>query len=142
MMKDRCLAIATQLAAAARACLGTPFHHQGRAAGMGLDCIGLVIHAMKSVGLHVDDCTDYGRQPEGGKLEEALLRHGYRQVDKWRAGDVLLFRFNGQPQHVGIAVSENAMVHAYAPIGRVVESGLGETWQRRICGIYRWDGKA
>ncbi len=31
--------------AAARTCLGTPFHHQGRAPGVGLDCIGLDHHS-------------------------------------------------------------------------------------------------
>ena len=36
--------------AAARACLGTPFHHQGRMPGVGLDCIGLVIVALARCG--------------------------------------------------------------------------------------------
>jgi cell wall-associated NlpC family hydrolase len=125
------------MADAARACLGTPFHHQGRVAGMGLDCIGLIIHAMQVAGYEVADCTDYGRQPEGEKLHDALIAHGFKTVKKIQAGDVLLFRFNGMPQHVGIALSQSSMVHAYLPIGRVVEAGLGETWLRRISNIYR-----
>lgn len=122
---------------AARACLGTPFYHQGRVAGIGLDCIGLVIHAVKQVGLAVEDVDDYGREPQGDTLHHALISHGFVVVDDIVPGDVLLFRFNGAPQHVGLAVSWDAMVHSYAPIGRVVETGLGETWRRRISGIYR-----
>lgn len=127
---------------AARSCLGTPFYHQGRAAGIGLDCIGLVIHAVKHIGIIVCDEQDYGREPQGSKLHAALINHEFIQhqpisADDVAAGDVLLFRFNGEPQHVGIAVSPKAMVHSYAPIGRVVETGLGETWLRRISGIYR-----
>ncbi len=122
---------------AARACLGTPFYHQGRVAGIGLDCIGLVIHAVKQVGVVVEDQPDYGREPQGQKLHAALMNHGFEIADDIIAGDILLFRFNGEPQHVGLAVSPDAMVHSYAPIGRVVETGLGETWQRRISGIYR-----
>ncbi|MDX1922685.1 MAG: NlpC/P60 family protein [Alphaproteobacteria bacterium] len=125
------------LVTAARACIGTPFYHQGRIAGIGLDCIGLVIHAVKQIGIPVNDQTDYGREPEGERLHAALIAHGFEQVNDITAGDVLLFRFNGEAQHVGLAVSHDAMVHAYAPIGRVVETGLGETWQRRIAGIYR-----
>ncbi len=127
----------TSLVNTARACIGTPFYHQGRVAGIGLDCIGLVIHAVKRVGIMVEDQQDYGREPEGKKLHAALVAHGFEQVEAVTAGDVLLFRFNGEPQHVGLAVSQDVMVHAYAPIGRVVETGLGETWQRRMVGIYR-----
>lgn len=129
--------ITQTLVTAARACIGTPFYHQGRIAGIGLDCIGLVIHAVKQIGIPVNDQTDYGREPEGERLHTALIAHGFELVNDIVAGDVLLFRFNGEPQHVGLAVSRDAMVHAYAPIGRVVETGLGETWQRRIAGIYR-----
>ncbi|MBY0428739.1 MAG: C40 family peptidase [Alphaproteobacteria bacterium] len=121
----------------ARACLGTPFYHQGRVAGIGLDCIGLVIHAVKQIGITVFDEQNYGREPQGDKLHAALLNHEFHLVEDIAAGDVLLFRFNGEPQHVGLAVTTNAMVHSYAPIGRVVETGLGETWTRRIAGIYR-----
>lgn len=129
--------ISQRVVDAARACLGTPFYHQGRVAGIGLDCIGLVIHAIKQAGIDVEDQCDYGRQPEGEKLLGALLQHGFNEVDDILPGDVLLFRFAGAPQHVGLAVSSLAMVHSYAPIGRVVETGLGETWLRRVVGIYR-----
>ncbi len=128
---------AQSLVVAARACIGTPFYHQGRVAGIGLDCIGLVIYAVKQIGITVNDQTDYGREPEGKRLHAALTAHGFKQVSDVAAGDVLLFRFNGEPQHVGLAVSHDAMVHAYAPIGRVVETGIGETWKRRMVGIYR-----
>jgi NlpC/P60 family putative phage cell wall peptidase len=123
--------------ASARACLGTPFHHQGRVAGIGLDCIGLVIHAFRAAGLVIDDQVDYGRRPDGKRLEVALHRHGFVQVEDRRAGDVLLFRFNRAPQHVALAIGEGAMIHAYAPVGRVVEAGLSESWQHRLCAIYR-----
>lgn len=122
---------------AARACLGTPFYHQGRVAGIGLDCIGVIIFALRAIGFEVEDQDDYGREPEGTRLHDALIAHGFEIVDAIMPGDILLFRFNGEPQHVGMAVSTDTMVHAYAPIGRVVETGLGETWQRRMVGIYR-----
>ncbi|NDE91514.1 MAG: peptidase P60 [Alphaproteobacteria bacterium] len=131
--------ISQRLVDAARACLGTPFYHQGRVAGIGLDCIGLVIHALGYVGMSIEDQQDYGREPDGEKLHAALLAHGLVRAESIKPGDVLLFRFNGQPQHVGLATAHDRMVHAYAPIGRVVETGLGETWLRRMVGIYRYN---
>ncbi len=123
---------------AAREALDTPFHHQGRVAGVGLDCIGLIVHAACVAELPVDDCIDYGRNPDGTRLAAALLAHGFEEVTAMQGGDVLLFRFNRLPQHVALATSENSMIHAYAPLGRVVESGIGESWQRRLVGIYRY----
>jgi cell wall-associated NlpC family hydrolase len=125
------------LALSAKGCLGTPFYHQGRVAGVGLDCIGLVIHALQSTGMMIADQQEYGREPEGKKLHTALIAHGFEPVTDIHCGDIILFRFNGQPQHVGLAISARTMVHSYAPIGRVVETSLGETWLRRIAGIYR-----
>lgn len=123
--------------AAARASLGTPFHHQGRASGIGLDCIGLVAHAYQSAGFDIADCLDYGREPEGGRLQAALLAHGFVRAENICEGDVLLFRFHGEPQHAAIALAPSLMIHAYAPVGKVVEAGMGETWLRRLVAIYR-----
>ncbi len=127
-----------KIASAALGCRGTPFHHQGRVRGMGLDCIGVVVHALKAAGIEVNDATDYSRSPENGRLEQSLIDHGFEKADAIQAGDVLLFRFNQQPQHVGVAVSDARFVHAFAPAARVVETGLGEIWQRRLVAIYRY----
>ena len=132
----------TQIAAmiaAARACLGTPFHHQGRLPGQGRDCIGLVVVAARAAGLAVADRADYGRRPDGGSLVEALLAHGAVHVDGpgvVRAGDILVFRYDGQPQHVALATGADAMIHSFAPAGQVVETSLGGYWRRRLAGVY------
>ena len=122
---------------AARAALNTPFHNQGRASLIGLDCIGLIIHALKAAGCDVTDNLSYGRQPAPDALRDALLNHNFTEASDIESGDVLLLRFNNQPQHVALATSPTSMIHSYAPIGRVVETPLGETWLRRVCGIFR-----
>jgi cell wall-associated NlpC family hydrolase len=127
----------TDMIAAARGCLGTPFHHQGRNAKTGLDCIGLIAHAAKAAGLEVQDRTDYARQPQGKELFAALEAHGFVPVQEMIAGDVLVFRFNRAPQHVALALGHDRMIHAYAPVGKVVETGLGVSWLRRLAAIYR-----
>lgn len=124
--------------AATRACIGTPFHHQGRTAGSGLDCIGLVVIGLRAAGILVRDKTDYGRRPDGKSLAEALLSHGAVLVDAMRAGDIVLFRYDGQPQHVALATSDTTMIHSFAPAGKVVETSIGDYWLRRLVGIYRF----
>jgi len=124
--------------AAARACLGTPFHHQGRAPGAGLDCIGLVVVALRAAGRAVRDRSDYARRPDGVALVAALDEHGLKRVDgDIRAGDVLVFRYDHRPQHVALATSAETMIHAFAVAGRVVETGIGAYWRRRLVGTYR-----
>lgn len=123
---------------AARACLGTPFHHQGRAPHIGLDCIGLVIVALRAAGYTVQDRTDYGRRPDGNSLVTALHAHGAVVCDSILPGDVLLFRYDQQPQHVALATTSDSMIHSFAPAGKVVETNIGSYWQRRLTGIYRF----
>ena len=124
--------------AAARQCLGTPFHHQGRAPKVGLDCIGLIIVASEAAGIAVHDRTDYGRRPDGKSLVEALIAHGGVPVDDISAGDILLFRYDGQPQHVALATGKETMIHSFAPAGQVVETLIGTYWRRRLVGVYRF----
>ncbi|MER2519727.1 MAG: NlpC/P60 family protein [Bdellovibrionales bacterium] len=131
----------TQIAAmiaAARACLGTPFHHQGRLPGQGLDCVGLIVVAARAAGLEVEDRRDYARRPDGASLVAALQAHGAALVvgRGIAAGDILVFRYDGQPQHVALATEADAMIHSFAPAGRVVETSLGAYWRRRLTGVY------
>jgi NlpC/P60 family putative phage cell wall peptidase len=124
--------------AAARSCLGTPFHHQGRSPGVGLDCIGLIVIALRAAGFTVHDRADYGRRPDGKSLVAALHAHGAHPVPTLAAGDIVLFRYDGQPQHAALATGPDRMIHSFAPAGKVVETALGAYWRRRLIGIYRF----
>jgi len=121
----------------ARACLGTPFHHQGRTPAVGLDCIGLIVVAAKAAGIEVRDRTDYSPRPDGTSLVAALEEHGFSKADAIQAGDILLFRYDRQPQHVALATSSDTMIHSFAPAGKVVETSIGAYWKRRLTCIYR-----
>ena len=126
------------MVAAARACLGTPFHHQGRLPGVGLDCIGLIVVAASAAGYEIADATDYARQPEEGRLLAGLSANGLTASGAAQAGDVLLFRFDGGPRHAALMTGEDRMIHAFAPVGQVVETGMGDFWRRRLCGAFRF----
>lgn len=141
---------AAAVIAAARTWLGTPYRHQASVRGVGADCLGLVRGVWREV---------VGQEPEavpaytpdwaevGG--EETLLAAAGRWLprlgadDKWRAGDVLVFRMApGVPaKHCAILSAvdgpEPRMIHAYW--GRaVVESWMGPWWRSRVVGAFRF----
>lgn len=128
---------------AARTMLETPFRHQGRLPGVALDCAGFVAETARLLGLPVADQTDYARNPTGGLLESALDGQPclVRVTDGPQPGDVLLMRFDGDPQHLGIYTGEN-LIHAWQVVGKVCEHRLDDAWRRRIVRVYRFVGVA
>lgn len=135
--------IRADLVAAARALIGTPFAHQGRVPGVGLDCAGLVVCALQACGGEVADQRGYGRIPAHGMFTAAIAAHcDSIAQDQVQPGDLMMFAFRGEPQHVAIvsATDPVMLVHAYQDVGRVVENALDATWQARLRGCYRVRG--
>ena len=131
---------AADIIAAARECIGTPFQHQGRICGLALDCAGVILHVARRLGLESVEPAGYARSPSNGALEAAADAQPYfeRVFDK-QPGDVLMMRFTGEPQHVGIFTGEN-IIHGYESIGKVVEHRLDHRWEARIVRVYRFKG--
>lgn len=133
-----------QVIAEARSWVGTPFHHQGRLKGVGVDCAGLLICVGKELGLSDFDVTGYARVPDGRMLQAHCDAHLIRIArDEVRPGDVLLMRWRRYPQHVAIMADGGepcSIIHAYEDVGRCVEHRLDETWAARIVQAYRIRG--
>lgn len=126
----------------ARELLDMPFRHQGRAHTGKTDCAGVICHVASRLGVAYDDQHDYPRLPGNGRLEAALdaQPHLVRiALPDIQAGDVLLMRFGREPQHLAIFAG-NSIIHAYEPIGRVVEHGIDAAWKRRVVRVYRFAG--
>lgn len=133
---------AADIIAAARACLGTPFQHQGRIPGVALDCAGLLIAVAQAIGADYHDVTGYGPHPCGGMLEQALDDQPCLEpvrVAQRRAGDLLLMRFDTEPQHLAVLTGET-IIHAYSNVGKVCEHRLSAVWAARIVRVYRFRG--
>jgi len=135
----------SDLVLAAYTFLGTPFHHQGRLPGVGLDCAGVVVCALKRIGYPVADIAGYGRIPSQGIFTSAITSHCDQiQQDEIEPGDLMMFAFRSEPQHVAIVSATHPvmLIHAYQDVGRVVENSLDATWQSRLRGCYRLRGIA
>jgi cell wall-associated NlpC family hydrolase len=128
--------------AAARAYLGVPFRHQGRTPPLALDCAGLFVMVCRDLGLPVIDEQGYGRNPYKGLLEQCIERQPFLHRvprDEMREGDVLLMKFDGDPQHIAIHAGYS-MIHAYEHVGKVVEHRLAGVWRARVVSVYRFEG--
>ena len=82
----------------AREWVNTPFHHQGRVKGDGVDCAGLIIGVAHELKLSDFDYTSYGREPSKNMLTRLLDEHCERKK-KLKPGCILLMRFVTEPQH-------------------------------------------
>jgi NlpC/P60 family putative phage cell wall peptidase len=131
-----------QIVAEARTWLGTPFHHQGRLRGVGVDCGGLILGVGKALGLmDYAAAPVYGRRPNGPEMRtlcDALL--AARPCDERRGGNILLFAFDVQDQHLAILTGEGTIVHVLAQARACVEHQFDARWQRFVSAVYSYRG--
>lgn len=132
---------------AARAAVGTPFKHQGRLVGKGLDCAGLLVHVARTLGIEPIQRDGYARMPSNGQLEATLeenvaagilLKVSPRDL---LPGDMVLMKFESEnaSRHLGI-VGNGTLIHAWAIVRRVCEHTIDDAWLRRIVAGYRFVG--
>ncbi len=129
------MATRAEIIAEARTWLGTPYHHQGRVKGVGVDCIGVVGGTALNKG--VDGAKEwandpvlhcYGMTPDPrvliGACDRLLVRIPLHTA---MPGDVLVMAFEKEPQHFGIItqLAPMMLIHAYRSARRVVENGIG-----------------
>lgn len=121
-----------QIIAKAREYIGTPFRHQARLKGVGVDCGGLMVCVVRDLKGSSYDFIQYPRQPGMWLLDH--LRAGYYEIPVSEAvpGDAVVFwiRHPEIPAHVGI-LSDRGVIHSHDGILRVTEQCLDGFWEER-----------
>jgi cell wall-associated NlpC family hydrolase len=136
--------------AEARTWLGTPFIHQARLRGVGVDCVGLPIGVARSLGLVAPDfdVTGYPGSPDGKSLLGLADQHMTRiaRADM-QSGDVIVIRWEVEPQHFGMLGDYLhgglSMIHAMGTRdgrGRVIEHRLDKSMLARFVAAYALPG--
>lgn len=128
------------LVVAALSMVGTPFHAQGRAPGIGLDCIGVASCMASQCGHKPQDRQAYPMRPNG-ELQPAMEAQMDRVKGEPQPADVLLMSVDGgEPHHVAIYIGNNEIVHAYIAARKVVKQTYTEHWRRMVVAVYRFPG--
>ncbi len=123
-----------------RGYLGTPFHHQGRVPGVGLDCAGVVVCALQDLGYPITDIKGYGRVPAQNLFLKSILSHfDSILLADIAPGDLMFFVFVSEPQHIAVVsrIDPILLIHSYSQVKKVVENSLDNTWMKRLYGCYR-----
>lgn len=122
-----------------RSFVGTKFVHQGRSKH-GVDCAGLIVLSAKELGASVDDFTAYTMQPSAAVFFEYISKHADRVPDhEMQLGDLLIFEFDANPQHIAILSKVNPfyMIHAANMHRKVVEHRIDEKWMNKLRAVFR-----
>jgi NlpC/P60 family putative phage cell wall peptidase len=140
-----------ELVAEGRSWLRTPFRHQARVKGAGVDCANLIIAVGEVCGVLALDPNlwrryeGYGRLPNPRRMREALATflHSIAAGDAGD-GDVAWLQWRKDlPMHLAIAATfdgRRTIIHAYAGVKEVVEHGLTAEWENRIESWWRYPG--
>ena len=130
----------SEIVAEARTWLDTPYLHQGRRKGHGVDCLGLIVGVGKALGLLDYDNRAYSPQPDAVTLKRLCDRH-LACRDDLRPGSIALLWIQRRdlPQHMAIVTDlpgRLGIVHAHQRLGAVREHSLDEFWGKRVLAVY------
>jgi cell wall-associated NlpC family hydrolase len=141
-----------EIVAEARSWIGTPYLHQARVKGVGVDCAGLLIGCCKNLGLLSQDfdVRGYPRSPDGMSMMALCDEYMTRiSTDTMQLGDALLIRWGQDPQHLGLLgnyiYGGLSIIHALGTPdakGRVIEHRLDKSTRGRMVAAYRLPGVA
>ena len=133
---------AADFIAEARTWIGVPFRHQGRSRH-GVDCIGLVLQVRgkfeppwrPAAAANVQ----YRRNPQA--LLAAGIAENCIRLDRPEPAACALIQWPNQahPAHVAI-LTPDTIIHAYAKVGRVIETTYGNPWVRWTTSLWRIPG--
>ena len=120
----------------AREYIGTPYHHQARAPGVGLDCIGFIVCILQSLGYEVRDRKTYPMAFRPHEFVAIVADHLHsKPIESMCPSDLLLIRPGSFILHSAIYLGNDSVIHCGKPNG-VEERGMHD-W--RVCIAHCFD---
>jgi cell wall-associated NlpC family hydrolase len=71
-------------------------------------------------------------------LIEGIERYMVRSQPPIQAGDVLVFLYDANPQHVAIATSPTTIIHSSMLARKVIETNLDSSMLSSLAAVYRF----
>jgi cell wall-associated NlpC family hydrolase len=126
--------------------LGTPYHHEARVKGAGVDCGQFPAAVFEACGLipHVE-IEHYTYDWHLHRDDERYLNYVeafFTKVDSPQAGDLALFKYGRVISHSAIVIEWPLVIHAYITAGAVVlDDGIAnQDLAKRLQGFWRLKG--
>ena len=139
-------ALREAIVAEARSWMNTPWSHQQRQKGVGVDCAGLIIKPLHTLNLSSFDIRDYERLPNGTMYGICCREMTRIPVSTVRLADALLMQWDRGPSHLGLVGDyphgdgQLSIIHASNAFRKVCEHRLTPDWRRRIVAAFRLPG--
>ncbi|WP_069383952.1 C40 family peptidase [Halomonas caseinilytica] len=119
--------------------IGLPFESGGR--GPRYDCWGIIrrVYADR-LGIELPLHTGYADTltDDTSRLMVAA-RSEWREVAEPAPYDVVMFLVDGRPNHIGLVIAPDLMLHTTRHKDACIESYRAAQWRSRIEGFYRYD---
>ncbi|GBU10304.1 hypothetical protein AwWohl_14420 [Gammaproteobacteria bacterium] len=101
--------------------IGVPYRYGGSNPKQGFDCSGLILHSYSQAGIKIPRTT-----------KEQFK--AFKPVKNPAIGDLVFFGSRGTPNHAGIYVGNNKMLHAPSTGKKVEIVTLSPAWKKRYLG--------
>lgn len=131
----------------ARSWLDTPYQHQCRVKGVGVDCAMFIAEVGNNLGL-LDPSKlvpNYSKQwhlhNKQEKLKQILLDYGFIEIplSESKTGDVLGFKYGRVMSHLAIKSYKDKIIQASVETGKVTESTY-EDMKSHLITAFRYPG--
>ena len=128
--------------------VGTPYHHQARVKGVGVDCAQLVAGVAENVFPRLKPINTpvysvewhmHNREEKMCDLIESFKCERIELADMI-PGDILTFKFGRVQSHMGILINDGQFIHARLDVGKVVINQLSGTWLEHLGRAYKFPG--
>jgi cell wall-associated NlpC family hydrolase len=113
--------------AAARLWAGTPWHHEARVIGAGVDCAQIICDVYERAGLipHIEPryARQWGLHQDRELFIEWIEKNGGHEIERStvQAGDIATFKFGRTFFHGAIFTAPNTVIHADMNMGVIEE---------------------
>lgn len=131
--------------AEARTWLLTPYHHQARVKGVGVDCATILLEVFSAVGLAENAWPEYSptwHLHRGEELYLEWMEKYTHEVESPDIGDIIVWKWGRCFSHGTIYIGGGQVIHSYLGIGCVlasIDEGIFQDRDRRFYSIW---GKA
>lgn len=140
------MTIAERVVAETLTWISTPYQHQARLKGAGVDCLNLVVGVYENVTrLPTEPQPPYARDwalSDNGELmldaaNRYLVPVAWKQGDAFEAGQVIIVRWKKTQaaSHAAIVITPDTMVHSYFNLNTQLVT-IPDFWRKLIAGVY------